>query len=205
VEQGRSIVWGQLLHLRTPVEELQEKEPNLAARLQRVTALLELANTGDNVSDKGRLETLQRPLELAREWEKLVNEVRQVKGFESFLLPKKLSQLKSAARLGPVVVINIHSLRCDALILRHDRDDVTHVPLDRFDIKLAQILQAQLDRLLSNSGFRVRGERATTLANHRPSNDKVFRNILSKLWTCVVSPVVESLNLPVGLFCACSP
>jgi hypothetical protein len=201
LEQGRSIVWGQLLRLRTPVDELQEKEPNLAARLQRVTALLELANSA---TDSDRQETVQRPLELAREWEELVNEVRHVKGFENFLLPKKLSQLRNAARLGPVVVINVHSFHCDALILRHDREDVTHVPLDRFSIKLAQNLQSRLDTLLSNSGLRVRSERATAWANHRPNSDKLFRNILSKLWTCVVNPVIESLGSPVCLSRPCS-
>jgi len=56
---------------------------------------------------------------LAREWEKLVAQVRDL-GFEDFLRPPRLQTLLPAADRGPVVVVNVSRWRCDALIVRRD-------------------------------------------------------------------------------------
>jgi tetratricopeptide (TPR) repeat protein len=208
LEQGRSVVWGQLLNLRTPVHQLREKRPDLATRLQHVTTLLALGDSPDIVIDSSHLEPVQRPveqhIELARKWEELVKQIREVEGFEDFLLPKKMAQLRAAARWGPVVVINVHSLHCDALIVRHDRNDVTHVPLDHFSFEQAKGLQSQLEKLLPKSGLTNRSGRLAT--EWDPSSDELFMDILSTLWTNVVNPIRESLGLSVCffLFYSCS-
>lgn len=44
LEQGRSIVWGQLLDFRSPVDELHTVDPGLADRLAQVS--VELENAG---------------------------------------------------------------------------------------------------------------------------------------------------------------
>jgi hypothetical protein len=41
LEQGRSIVWGQLLQLRNPADHLQDAHPGLATKLQHISKLLE--------------------------------------------------------------------------------------------------------------------------------------------------------------------
>ena len=40
-EQGRSIVWQNLLGLRTPIDDLRRTHPQLADRLQNITRQLE--------------------------------------------------------------------------------------------------------------------------------------------------------------------
>ena len=45
LEQGRSVVWTQLLQLRTPIDALCEVEPNLANDLFRVSKALEQASS----------------------------------------------------------------------------------------------------------------------------------------------------------------
>ncbi|KAG8712070.1 hypothetical protein FRC09_020264, partial [Ceratobasidium sp. 395] len=44
LEQGRSIVWGQLLQLRTPLDELSDCYPRLTEELQQVSCQLEAAS-----------------------------------------------------------------------------------------------------------------------------------------------------------------
>ena len=41
LEQGRSIVWGQLLQLRNPVDDLKHEHPDLATKLQYLSSSLE--------------------------------------------------------------------------------------------------------------------------------------------------------------------
>jgi tetratricopeptide (TPR) repeat protein len=200
LEQGRSIVWGQVLDLRVPIAEIREKDEDLAGDLERVTALLERANAE---TDTGRRKSSQGGLALADQWKILVDRVRQLDGFEDFLLPKTVSQLRAAARSGPIVIINVHNVRCDALILRHDEDNVAHVPLDRFSIEQAQNIQSRLEKLLTGSGRRVRDERATVWVNHKRNSDQQFRDILSELWTHVVKPILDSLAYPVSSVHSC--
>ncbi|XVU20762.1 CHAT domain-containing protein [Actinoplanes sp. CA-054009] len=55
---------------------------------------------------------------LAREWDGLVDQVRQLEGFEDFLRPLRFDRLREAAAAGPVVIINVSRWRCDAIIVR---------------------------------------------------------------------------------------
>ncbi|KAJ7911295.1 CHAT domain-containing protein [Mycena leptocephala] len=48
LDQGRSVIWAQLLDLRTPVDELRENHPNLADQLVYLSTLLETAGTRSN-------------------------------------------------------------------------------------------------------------------------------------------------------------
>jgi hypothetical protein len=124
-------------------------------------------------------------------------------GFHDFLRPKKLSQLQEAARYGPVVVINAHEDRCDALVLMADLDDVMHIPLRSFSFRQAEDLQRSLAAILSVPGLRARySDRYMTrvcLGDDLNPND-TFRRILSQLWVHVVKPVMDGLAFSVRDF-----
>lgn len=59
----------------------------------------------------------------------MIERARELPGFENFLWPKRFEKLCAAAKCGPVVVINIHKARCDALVLMADLDEPIHTPL----------------------------------------------------------------------------
>ncbi|KAJ3507857.1 hypothetical protein NLJ89_g6070 [Agrocybe chaxingu] len=201
LEQGRSVVWGQLLHLRSPVDHLRSVDETLAEELLRVSRELDGISTQQaQVSKEETLpleEVVQCHRRLAEEWEELVGKVRSLPGFETFLGPKKFAQLRKAAREGPVVFLNIHHFRCDALIIQSDResDPILHVPLQSFSIKKAQELQLSLKRLLGLSGIQARAGRPEDLHSHQDSS---FEQILSTLWTEIVKPVLDKLNCKVS-------
>jgi hypothetical protein len=141
LEQGRSIVWEQTLHLRTPMDALKCDRPHLAASLERISSQLKALDVTPislSASDKtaitmneGSEMNAQRYRRLVEEWEATLIEVRQCQGYERFLLPKKLDELALAAALGPIIYINIDERRCDAIILQYinGKPNLDHVHL----------------------------------------------------------------------------
>jgi hypothetical protein len=138
-------------------------------------------------------EAAQNHRRLAEKWDSLLKSARLLPGFEDFLLPKKLSTLSSAAKSGPVVVINVHKSRSDALILFSGLDDVIHIPLDSGFYDKAQMLQIALNNELHVAGVRVRDARAGRIAPVNTTDNRRFEMILSSLWTDVVEPVLNGL------------
>ncbi|THU80722.1 hypothetical protein K435DRAFT_874071 [Dendrothele bispora CBS 962.96] len=129
LEEGRSIFWKQLLQLRTPLDELHQ-HPDIANELSGVSLALDNAGTSSiqNIFQNIDLAINHRSVEeeaqnhhgLAAQYEELLQKVRGLDGFGSFLRPKKFSELAPAARNGPVVIINVHHSCCDALVMHSD-------------------------------------------------------------------------------------
>lgn len=69
-----------------------------------------------------------RRMALAREWDRLVDEVRTLDGFEDFLRPPRLSALLPAAAEGPIAFVNLSQWRCDVLLVRADGVEVVELP-----------------------------------------------------------------------------
>ncbi|TFY61659.1 hypothetical protein EVG20_g6971 [Dentipellis fragilis] len=171
LEQGRSVVWGQLLNLHSLVDKL----------------------CGVNNDDEPLEDVAQHHRHLAEDWERIVEQVRALPGFGSFLRPKRITELRRAAFRGPVIFLNIHKYRCDALILPEmcHSDAILHVPLDQFSIKKALALQSWLRQALGASGMQVRGSMpAFSQSQGGPS----FQKILSTLWLQIVKPILDKLN-----------
>ncbi|PVF92339.1 hypothetical protein CPB86DRAFT_195532, partial [Serendipita vermifera] len=195
LEQGRSIVWTQILQLRTPVDQLREVDPGLADRLLRVSRLLDRGTQQSGLSD-----SLSSSIDedgpqyraLTADWEAAINQVRSLPEFEEFLRPLRSSQLINAARDGPVVVLNIAEDRCDALALIPGLEDVVHIPLPDITSERVSELYNELRDQLCSSGVRMRDPRA---AKRMPDNaDKeTCRLVLAELWTNLVKPVLDSL------------
>ena len=197
LEQGRSIVWGQLMQLRTPVNELQDSHPALAARLLQVSRELEQSSSNQAGSETHN-EQAQRHRALTIEWQEIIQKIRSLPGFERFLLPKTITQLSAAAQSGSVVILNASQRRCDALAITADSDTVLHVPLTEITYEMLELLQNHLTELLA-SNTRVVRNRATrpVFTIQRNLND-VFESILSELWIKVVKPVLNVLYASVS-------
>ncbi|KAJ2927668.1 hypothetical protein H1R20_g9432, partial [Candolleomyces eurysporus] len=159
-----------------------------------------------SVEDKARLH-----LELATEWEELVRTVRStVPGFENFLQPSPCSTLlQNLPDSGPIVVINVHEDRCDAIALIAGLDEPFHIPLHSFSQKKAITYSNELTAYLQLKDLRMRGVQADTDEEEdadnepreraiRPSVNKklrnqIVRNILGGLWREVVKPILDAL------------
>lgn len=214
LEQGRSVVWGQILNLRTPLDELKlAGHGDLADELLFISQQLEVA--GSDVSSVKDVDALTQmtsyPLEyeaqkhhrLAERYEELLDEVRNITGFERFLQPKQFSELVGCANTSPVVVINVNKTRRDALILRNNDSPVLHVSLPMNSrIGLDETLRIDLMVALADVGIRDRDGRATSPLSIINGLDKpLMQHVLEALWTGVVNPVLSALNYTVCKVC----
>jgi tetratricopeptide (TPR) repeat protein len=195
LEQGRSIVWTQILQLRTPVDELREVRPDLAERLVQVSRLLEQGMGKDGLPG-GRTHSAheggRQYRALTAEWESLIEQVRSLPNFVDFLRPLSSIQLKKAAQGGSVVVLNIAEQRCDALALIPGRDHVMHIPLPSLTSQKVTELGNRLKDLLYSGGARAVERAAKKVENE--TDDEECKWILAELWNCLVKPVLNSLE-----------
>ena len=198
LEQGRSIVWGDLFQLRSSYEDLSFSYPNHAYRLRELSAALEYASATHEKSLSALSEptpsatrSLQQEADkhraLAIERDKLLQDIRKLLGFERFLLQKDFSQLRASAHSGPVVILNAAETRCDALIVLSNVDHVIQVPLPNFTFQQSIDLQNNLQHIL----HRARKAKITL------SHGVTWEPFLSSLWKSVVKPIMDALGFSV--------
>ncbi|KAG8767237.1 hypothetical protein FRC12_006378 [Ceratobasidium sp. 428] len=215
LEEGRSIVWNQQLQLRTPIENLALADPGLAEEFSSVShaldhaSLLRAEELPFGQDDMSLEQAAQQHRRLAERWEETVSKIQNLEGFHNFLCPRTASELAKSTRLGAVVVINVDSTRCDALVLLPEHTTVSHVPLPTFSFGKAIAARAQLEGSLRSQGVVNRG--ITTV---RSRSGDTFEMILSMLWKDVAKPVVDFLgysdvppnsNLPHITWCTTGP
>ncbi|MEU4767545.1 CHAT domain-containing protein [Actinosynnema sp. NPDC023794] len=180
LEQGRSVLWSQLLDLRTDFVALRDARPDLARRLDELREGLERTSTDDAVDPTPAAR--DRRMTLARHWDETVAEVRRLPGLADFLRPRPCAELLGAAAGGPVVIVNVSRLRCDALIVTTDEVEV--VPLPDLTSTAAS---EHADRLAAA------GSSATDLAGVVEHNT-VLNDVLTWLWRVVAQPVLDHLG-----------
>ncbi|KAJ7767931.1 CHAT domain-containing protein [Mycena maculata] len=199
LEQGRSIIWGQVLNLRTckAVETLRKNHPMLADKFVFLSAQLDAAHTGGGslaVVDTAAGQSLtRRSHDHVIEREQVLQEIRRLEGFDRFLLPKQIRELSQATQGGPVVILNITDNQCDALTLTPGPDnEVGHITLPGFTMQDAESLARSLDRLVHHPG---RSERLLGKLEGQQNIEDEFAHILSELWVHMVKPVLEALGI----------
>jgi hypothetical protein len=208
LEEGRSVVWNQLLSLQSSVDGLRPIDPQLSSEFEQVSRDLYCVGTQEHVPD--RFDRYRISLEdearqrrkLVEKRNKLIGVIRCLPGFEDFLRPVKFATLRRAAEFGPVVVINIHRERCDALVLRQDNEDLQHVALPNLTLKRVESLRESLKAYLSSLSH-ARGESTRAGYFFRDFSDEGGKKLLSgirlDLWERVVHPILQAMGLSVSI------
>jgi len=198
LEQGQSIIWQQMLQLRTPLDALHQSHPNEGAELERIARALDTAGVmyGHHHSDPSNKDApqslemaAQAHRRLAEDHDRMLACIRNFSGFSEFLQPEKSASLCGAAISGPVVIVNAAETRCDALILLPHSLQVSHVPLPELRLSAVHEMQLQLTGLM-------RG--ANTMQRHYAPHIEVgakLSDILARLWLDMVAPILFHLNV----------
>ncbi|CAE6507500.1 unnamed protein product [Rhizoctonia solani] len=200
LEHGRCVVWNQSLMLRSPLDQLHASHPALATRLQAVADQLHYAGSESRESqalDSGSLtpeQVGQQHRRLAQEYEDLVSRARTLPGFEDFLQPIKANRLVQAAQNGPIVVINCHEDRCDALAILPGQDNIDHIRLPNFTGKKAQCIRLEIERSVRARESKERGSERRPLLEQSYDSASDFEKILKVLWYDIVEPVLDFLK-----------
>ena len=180
-EQGRGVLFTQVLDARSDLVDLAEAHPGLAEEFARWRDELDSPDQPRN-----RREAAAHRREAAAHFDRVLVEIRALTGFERFLLPVPLADLLPAAAEGPVVLINVTGVRSDALVLTPDGVEVLGLPevdpegvgeqVNRF---LAAVHDAQ------NPGVEL---------EVRVTAEQRLTQILGWVWDHVTGPVLEHLR-----------
>lgn len=170
LEQGRSVLWNQILQSQVDLESLRAAAPELAARLD------------DTRHRLSRMGTPEERRKLAGQWENLLSEARRQPGFEMFLRAVPFSQLKAAASEGPVVIVNVADHRGDALVVRPEGVEVIALPGVRRQTVAAELVineRADIPRVLAWLWEKVVAPVLDTVAPLQPTSAASQR-----VWWC---------------------
>ncbi|WP_242884292.1 CHAT domain-containing protein [Actinomadura litoris] len=174
LEGGRGILFAQMLETRSDFTELRDRHPATADRLDGLRD--RLAAPPDPLGDPDEHHAL------ARRWDLLIAEIRELPGFARFALPPSAEELLAAAGPGrPVVVVSISEHRSDALLLTADGLDVVALP----GVTPAGV-EEQVRGFLAAMGEPV----ATDAERGRQ-----VAHTLTWLWEMIAGPVLDRLDL----------
>jgi CHAT domain-containing protein len=178
LEQGRGVLLAQALDARGDLSDVAAVDPDLAERMRAVRAELDSVLAEEGV-ERGLAD---RRRELAREWDTLLARARALPGLADFLRLPPLERLGAAAADGPVVVVNVHSRRCDALIVT--ATGLHTLRLRKLDETEVRDRATTLLDALAEAGDSVAG---------RWRAQRVLDQTLGWLWKTVVEPVLAAL------------
>lgn len=203
LEEGRCLVWSQIKQLRTPVEDLRTHNSALADRFLYVARALEMYGSRRVISNpfsEARVTQMvaaqdeaQRHAELAKEWTKILEQIRVMPEFHDFLRPPTASGFfTDLPRDGPVIIFNIHEDRGDAFALISGAHEPLHIPLKDFSWKRAMDLRDKFRAYLNG----VRAMREVDRKGRPspfPGKEITIYEILRDLWIYLVRPILDAL------------
>ncbi|KAG1828569.1 CHAT domain-containing protein [Suillus variegatus] len=184
LEQGRTIIWTQMVRLRTPLDSLQSCGDHAVALTKKFRDLSSLLDKPPASHSEGTSRVVVEAEEtryrcLVRDWNGTVEEIRKIDGFSRFLLPPLFSYLQDAGRDGPIIVLIASELSCDAIIIPHEQPP-TSVRLPTNLQKLAELVFAFREAVDKDAGPN--------------GKQRALMEALRELWDAVVCPVVENLG-----------
>ena len=186
LDRGRSLLWSQMSNMKSDLGDLNKDHPTLAKALTEIGQALDqgsfrTSNQAPVTEEEGQLHRRR-----AEEWEELVTHIRQLPGYNHFLLSPGISELRKAAAGGSIVIINISTYRCDAAIVRID-DDLVFVPLPSVTAEKLNILAKGLSEKV----------RAFETNTDPGSFHDDLKNNLYDTWTLLGYPIISKLELPI--------
>lgn len=182
LEQGRTVLMNQDLEARADLTDLAAAEPGLAARFTAAAERLSRAETAAAGAGAGPLVDEQDAA--AAQWRALLAEIRSRPGFTGFLAPPTADAIRAEAAHGPIALINVDKLRCDALVVTPD----AIVPVHLKDVTEGLVARMARDFLAAAAVEDRRGTRA------EEARETVFRT-LEWLWDALAEPVLEAAGL----------
>ncbi|KAF6759101.1 hypothetical protein DFP72DRAFT_148681 [Ephemerocybe angulata] len=193
LEQGRCLAWSQLNHLRTPLDDLRSHDAELAERIEDISKQLQWTHT-TSLSERISLEEEPRAhMDLTKKWDDLLHRSKAFPGFENFLEPPSCAGLlQHLPDSGPIVAVNVHETRCDAIALLAGADEPIHIPLPNFTLVKANMHWSNLKETLRF--FVHQDVRARRRESEKHTGQDALHGILLGLWEDVVKPILQVLG-----------
>lgn len=188
LEATRGIMTGLTIDTRQDLAALEQNHPELAAEFDALSRQLDpppsLSSARSNEFTDEAMKSDER-IKAGKRFDALTKQIRSLDGFETFLTPPTEGDMRQVAGDAFIVVINITSLRSDALVVNKD------------SIRSIRLEKAALDAVVKNANKLMKALKANTASRQRRTNQHL-RDILSWLWEAVVGPIYDALAVEKG-------
>jgi hypothetical protein len=181
LEQGRGVLLARQLEMPAQHAALQERAPDLAERLAELQQALNTPTSSDLIPEDDQPRGTRAALsisgqrnDLARQRDSLIRQIRSQSNLADIVAPPRFSRLREAAAQGPVVILNVSTYRCDALIV--SPDEVRLIPLP--DLNADEV-----------------NERTKALFEAVETSFRDVTPILGWLWDSIVQPIFSGIGI----------
>lgn len=178
-EVGNGILATLHLQVRSDIGSLRKSHPNLARQF------CDLRDQLDHPQNKLMQHTENTDREhrwrLSSMFDDLLITIRHLQGFEQFLLAPSETDMKTLAKLGPIVVFNVSNIRCDAFIVTLD------------DIRSISLPLLTIEQLATYTKRFLNAVRNTSLKDAENARKDVHV-VLEWLWDAALSPIIHELG-----------
>ncbi|KAG0699069.1 CHAT domain-containing protein [Suillus ampliporus] len=183
VEQGRGQQWSLASRLRTPLEDLESANPQLARNFSELSKRVSDAAQGSAaITNRAAADLAATEYrKLTEQWDASVVEIHNNNGFSRFLLPPSYTDLQAAACQGPVIILIASQYSYNAVIVPTSGDP-HHVPFPSLAL-------ADLETLKVNFAKAIR--HASLMGPTETRTDLIV--LLRKIWDEIMLPVVKVL------------
>lgn len=186
-EEHRAVLLSEVLGDRAVLGDLHRAAPELAGEYRAAGEALRRFEEGP---DAGRPDHSARRAPLRERRDRIAARIRAVPGFEGFRLPPGHEELLAVSAEGPVVLVNVGTLRGDAVVLRDGEAEVVRLPglaADRLDEATRTLRRA------------LRGAEEAGAARDRRrylGHQRAVGAVLELLWDTVAEPVWARVAAP---------
>lgn len=186
LEIGRGVMASTQLDMRSDITELEKAQPKLAAKFKFLREELDPNPNGPLPElppqwQPSAQAQMSRRFQASKEFDDTVKEIRRHPKFERFLLGPSDVEMKAAAALGPIVILNASTFGSHAIIVSQD------------EIKYLSLPELRHEDVIENSDilFRIILENKVTEMRH---NNKETKRILEWLWDVAVERILDTLG-----------
>ncbi|KAG2148950.1 CHAT domain-containing protein [Suillus clintonianus] len=192
-----------MTRLRTPLDGLRDRGDHAVSLMNKFRDLSSLLDTPPTNHQEGTPRVnveaeASQYRRLVEEWNKVVEEIRNIDGFCRFLLPPLFSDLQDAARDGPIVVLIASHVKssCDAIIIPHKQPPITiklHISLEKLYHLVFKLQRASQPQAAPNPPKAAPTPTPTPKPAPIVTNSALMK-ALTELWDDVVRPAVDNLG-----------
>ncbi|KZV60885.1 TPR-like protein [Peniophora sp. CONT] len=204
LEEGRSLVWSQVLALRSPLDDLETQHPELSQRLRLIQEQLQQSGHVRSLESVDESETtnfvpneaLDKHRGFSIQYGRILSDIRSCAGFENFLHPKPLSAMLPSPYIGDgyvvFVFVNAYHTCCDALVLTMPIGEIKWINLPDLTDDRSLTLHSLWTKGLRDSNVRVRAP-----VPWSESQDDLTSpaRLLELMWKWIVHPILQSMNI----------
>ncbi|RFU25267.1 hypothetical protein B7463_g11074, partial [Scytalidium lignicola] len=176
LERSRAVILGQIIDYWSDLSSLMKAHPELATKFK---TLRDTVNTrsGHSSSESDRIVTAHRRRAAAAELEQCIQSIQGIPGQELFMKAQNIKAIQACVVGGNVVVVNVSTLRSDAIIVS---------PTSIRAICLPSLSAADAKIWINKQWYGRRSERA--------ARNKEYTEFLKWLWEVCVKHILDAIG-----------